>query len=114
MKWPGAIQVELAKDFTMIGNSVAGGEKVGYRMHGVPCSDATAHERVRDNEVRLSLHTLGEIVKDSIIFTKHFKLTMITKEEQITSDEKIENFLVLKFHINSVKRALKKFSVEKS
>ena len=49
MKWPGAIQVDKATDYTMIGNSIAGSEKLGYLTTGVKCDDYT--ENVKDNEV---------------------------------------------------------------
>ena len=51
LKWPGAIEVVSARDYTMIGNSIAGSEKVGLITSGVPCNDESAHLRVRDNEV---------------------------------------------------------------
>lgn len=35
----------------MIGNSIAGSEKVGLITKGVPCDDMTAQNRIRDNEV---------------------------------------------------------------
>ena len=51
MKWPGAIEVTSARDYTMIGNSIAGSEKFGLITSGVPCNDETAYLRIRDNEV---------------------------------------------------------------
>jgi len=51
LKWPGAIQVERALDYVMIGNVVAGSEKIGIRTAGTDCNDVNAHRRVRDNEV---------------------------------------------------------------
>ena len=51
MKWPGAIETRFAEDYTMIGNSIAGSEKVGLITGGVPCEDNNALLRVRDNEV---------------------------------------------------------------
>ena len=51
MKWPGAIQTVNAKDYSMIGNSVAGSEKIGFKTFGVDCDDVNSHKRIRDNEV---------------------------------------------------------------
>ena len=52
MKWPGALQVHEAKDYTMIGNVIAGSEKIGLITRGVDCNDKDAWKKIRDNEVR--------------------------------------------------------------
>lgn len=49
LNWDGALNLEKAKDFTVIGNSIAGAEKVGIRFPGVPCDDVS--KRVYGNEV---------------------------------------------------------------
>lgn len=51
MKWPGAIDLLEAEDYTLIGNVIAGSEKVGYKTRGESCNDITASERVKNNEV---------------------------------------------------------------
>ena len=58
MKYPGAIQVYKAVEYTMIGNSVAGSEKMGLITAGVPCSDETAKLRIHSNEVSFSFFLL--------------------------------------------------------
>ena len=63
MKWPGAIEVTTAIDYTMIGNCVAGSEKFGLITSGVPCGDQQAYNRVRDNEVDFVQYTLVYTVK---------------------------------------------------
>ena len=50
LKWPGAINVDKAVNYTMIGNSVAGSEKVGIRFPGIPCEDIS--KRIYGNEVK--------------------------------------------------------------
>lgn len=55
-KWPGAIQTYLAEDMEMIGNVIAGSEKIGYIFIGGPCDDDQTYKKVRDNEVRLVLN----------------------------------------------------------
>lgn len=51
LNWDGALNLDKAKDFTVIGNSIAGAEKVGIRFPGVPCDDVS--KRVYGNEVNL-------------------------------------------------------------
>ena len=51
MKWPASVMVNRAIQLTMIGNSIAGSEKIGLITAGVPCDDLEATHRIRDNEV---------------------------------------------------------------
>lgn len=56
LKYPGAIDLIKAENYTLIGNVVAGSEKIGIKTRGEKCSDTTASDRVRDNEVIGCLH----------------------------------------------------------
>ena len=56
LKWPASIMLNKAENFTMIGNSVAGSEKIGIKTNGFSCSDDTSSLKVRDNEVHSCLH----------------------------------------------------------
>ncbi|XP_065660201.1 fibrocystin-L isoform X2 [Hydra vulgaris] len=56
MKWPGAIQVHNAENYTMYGNSIAGSEKNGLITRGVDCNDNDAIKRVYNNEIHSTLH----------------------------------------------------------
>ena len=51
MKWPGAIQVQDADNYTMYGNCIAGSEKNGLITRGVDCNDNKAIIRIYQNEV---------------------------------------------------------------
>ena len=41
-----------ATNLTMIGNSIAGSEKVGLKTPGMHCDDKDSMSKVRDNEVK--------------------------------------------------------------
>nr|XP_047143668.1 fibrocystin-L-like isoform X2 [Hydra vulgaris] len=56
MKWPGAIQVHNAVNYTMYGNSIAGSEKIGLITRGVDCNDNNAIARIYNNEIHSTLH----------------------------------------------------------
>ena len=51
MKWFAAVDVYRATNLTMIGNSIAGSEKVGLKTPGVDCANNESLTMVRDNEV---------------------------------------------------------------
>ena len=46
--------VHKATKLTMIGNSIAGSEKLGLITAGVPCDDVEATNRIYGNEVNFS------------------------------------------------------------
>ena len=47
-----------ATNLTMIGNSIAGSEKVGLKAPGVHCDDKDSLSKVRDNEVMYPIFNL--------------------------------------------------------
>ena len=80
MKWPGAIHVLNTDNLTLIGNTVAGSEKVGLKWTGQKCSDeGTASDRVRDNEIHATLfgiHVPREGKYKECVFISGFKVSM--------------------------------------
>jgi len=81
MKWPGAIHVLEADNLTLIGNTVAGSEKVGLKWRGQKCSEETAaDDRVRDNEIHATLfgiHVPREGKYDECVLISGFKVKIL-------------------------------------
>ena len=65
----------------MIGNVVAGSEKLGFYFAGTDCEDENAHMKVRDNEVRF-------IVSVSVCF-----VSILTKLRQVLKLIVVEGLL---------------------
>lgn len=61
MKWPASVMVHRATQLTMIGNSIAGSEKIGLITAGVPCDDLEATNRIYDNEVNTILNIFSTV-----------------------------------------------------
>jgi len=60
----------------MIGNVVAGSEKIGFKFRGVPCEDEYSRENVRDNEVS----TIGQKLTPSDCFFGDFAHWVVKKK----------------------------------
>ena len=60
-----------ATNLTMIGNSIAGSEKVGLKTPGMHCDDKDSMSKVRDNEVK---HIF--LINNKLTFTKLFKFSL--------------------------------------
>lgn len=56
--WPGGIEVIRAKNTTMIGNVVAGSERVGFLIPGESCTAMSPERGWKDNEAHSCLHGL--------------------------------------------------------
>ena len=57
--WPGGIEVILARNTTMIGNAVAGSERVGFLIPGENCNPSNQEKGLwQDNEAHSCLHGL--------------------------------------------------------
>ncbi len=64
--WPGGIEVSKAKDTTMIGNAVAGSEKIGFLIPGESCDVVDNTRDWRDNEAHSCLHGIHVPYSDHI------------------------------------------------
>ena len=56
--WPGGIEVIKAKNTTMIGNVVAGSERIGFLIPGEDCKVVDRERDWRENEAHSCLHGL--------------------------------------------------------
>ena len=56
--WPGGIEVIKAKNTTMVGNAVAGCERVGFLIPGESCKAVNPERDWNDNEAHSCLHGL--------------------------------------------------------
>ena len=56
MFWPGGIEVIKAKNTTMIGNAVAGSERIGFLIPGEDCEVINRERDWRENEAHSCLH----------------------------------------------------------
>ena len=56
--WPGAIEVAKATNTTMVGNAVAGSEKIGFLIAGEDCKVVNKLTDFNDNEAHSCLHGL--------------------------------------------------------
>ena len=54
--WPGGIEVIKAKNTTMVGNVVAGSEKIGFLIPGESCQDVNRERGWKENEAHSCLH----------------------------------------------------------
>ena len=54
--WPGGIEVIKAKNTTMIGNVVAGSEKIGFLIPGESCTVVNRERGWKENEAHSCLH----------------------------------------------------------
>ena len=54
--WPGGVEVIKAKNTTMIGNVVAGSEKIGFLIPGENCQAVDRERDWRENEAHSCLH----------------------------------------------------------
>lgn len=56
--WPGGIEVVKAKNTTMIGNVVAGSERIGFLIPGEDCNVVNPERDWQDNEAHSCIHGL--------------------------------------------------------
>ena len=54
--WTGGIEVSFSKNTTMVGNVVAGSEKIGFALIGEDCGTTAAEALWRDNEAHSCVH----------------------------------------------------------
>ena len=55
LKFPAALHLDKAENFTLIENVIAGSEKFGIRSTFAQCSEENPEARIRDNEIHAAL-----------------------------------------------------------